>query len=338
MFHLFDDVVFHIEQSRSSYNNQTNEFRGLNTNLENYLENIKTIDHDNRQLQQQIEQIHGEYLLTLENHFKRLPDDFHEQSRILTDVHLQRYQLKSRTRRLHAQRQEFKRRIEFVSTTEKSQLKHLAHLQKQDRHLRQDLSQLTDQYEKLFNQVQNDKLIYQQSMTIFDQLQIHFEDICLQRSKSEFEVQALKEEIKLLSTTREFLLDECENIRSTQTDANEYLLVYLNESISRIREDFQKIHQSQFEQIENEYKLTFESFEENLRNEQLKSVQISTNTQQLEHDYERIFDDLTKLNNQNQKLTTQIIQMVVYFYFEIILNLFDLLCFCLGRKSSLSTQ
>lgn len=268
MSHLFDDVVFRIEQSRSSYNNQADEFRSLNSNLENYLDNIRTIDNNNQQLQEQIEQIRREYLLTLENHFKRLPDDFHAQSQTLTNVHLQRYQFKSRTRRLHAERQELKRRIEFLSSTEKLHLKHLTNLQKQDRLIQHELIKLTEQYENLCKQVQNVKHIYQQSMGQLDQLQIHYEDICSQRSKSEFEIQTLKEEIKLLSTTREFLHDECEHIISTQNDANEYFLIYLNQSIVRIREDFQKLNQNQYEQLENEYKLYLEQVEDNLRNEQ----------------------------------------------------------------------
>ena len=58
-------------------------------------------------------------------------------------------------------------------------------------------------------------------------------------------LQTLREEVKLMQTAKEFLEEEYQSILSTQTEANEYLLSRLNESISRIREDFHTLHQNQ---------------------------------------------------------------------------------------------
>jgi hypothetical protein len=314
MFSLFEDqligdVFSRAEQSRVSYNLQTEEFRNLNADLQTYLGDIKTIDDNNHQLQENIEEIRTKYISTLENHLKLLPNDFRQQSQILTDAHLTRYKFKSRTRRLISERDEFKRRIHFVAKNEKDQLKHLNLLQKQERSIRNEFMKLNEQLQRLLKYVENEKQIHQQSMDKVDDLQIQLEQSFIERSKTEFEIQTLKEEVKLMQTTKEFLDEECQTIISTQTEANEYLLSRLNDSITSIREDFNQLNQTQLQQIENEYKQTFQLLEENFLTNQ------TTNTsqypiEQLQDEYQSALQELTVVNNHNQTLSEQVLAMV----------------------------
>lgn len=314
MFGLFNDVVLRAEQSRVSYNLQTEEFRNLNANLEIYLGDIKIIDNDNSQLQETIEQIRTRYILTLENNLKRLPNDFRIQSQILTDAHLERYKFKSRTRRLLAEREELKRRIHFVSTNEKDQTKYLNNLQKQERSIQNQFNQLNEQYQHVLKYVENEKQLHQQAMNKVDHLQIQREQIFIERSKIEFEIQTLKEEVKLMQTTKEFLDEECQTIISTQTEANEYLLSRLNDSINRIRDDFNHLNKTQLDQIENEYQQNLKTLEESLlANETSNTSQeiiISSQYEQFQNEHQSVLEELTTLNNQNQNLSQQVLVMV----------------------------
>lgn len=313
MFGLFDDIVLRAEQSRVSYNLQKEEFRYLNANLENYLDDMKIIDNNNTQLQETIEEIRTKYILTLENHLKRLPNDFRMQSQILTDAHLERYRFKSRTRRLVSEREELKRRINFVSINEKDQIKHLNYLQKQERLIENELNQLNEQYQYVLKYVENEKILYQQSLNKIDQLQIELEQSYIERSKTEFEIQTLKEEVKLMQTTKEFLDDECQTIISTQTDANEYFLSRLNHSIKHIREDFQQLNHTQLIQTENDYEKLLQTLEENFKVNQtsIHSEEIKpTQYEQLQNEHDVVIQELNTLNNQNQDLSQQILSMV----------------------------
>jgi len=311
MFNLFedqliDDAVSRAEQSRVSYNLQTEEFRSLNTNLQTYLDDIKKIDDDNHKLQENIEQIRTQYIITLENHLKRLPNDFRIQSQLLNDVHIERYKLKSRTRRFLTEREEYKRRINFVSRNEKDQIKQLNILQKQERIIRNEFTQLNEQLQRTLKYVDNEKQIHQQAMDRVDDLQIQLEQKCVERSKTEFEIQSLKEEVKLMQTTKEFLNEERETIISSQTEANEYLLSRLNDSINRIREDFNQLNKSQLEQIDNEYKQNLQKLEENLLTNQTINISqqtISSEIDRLENENQSALQQLTIINDQNQILT-----------------------------------
>jgi chromosome segregation ATPase len=332
MFSLFNDqLVLQAEQSRVSYNIQTEEFRSLNANLENYLGDIKIIDEENRKLQENIQSIRTKYISTIENHLTCLPNDFRKQSQILTDAHLQRYKFKSHTRRLLNEREELKRRIQFVGNNEKDQIKYLNILEKQERTKRNEFEKLNEQYQNLLKYVENEKQIHRQSMDKVDHLQIQFEQICIDRSKTEFEIQTLKEELQLMQTTKEFLNEECETIISTQTEANEYLLSRLNDSIISIREDFNRLNQKQLEQIENNYKQMLQTLEENLPIEQI----IPSEYQQLEQEYQIVLNELTTLNNHNQNLTEHVLAMV---YSESSSLFFLKMClFFLGSRSSFIT-
>jgi chromosome segregation ATPase len=310
---LIDDVFSRAEQSRVSYNLQTEEFRTLNADLQSYLGDIKTIDDDNHQLQENIEQIRTKYILQLENHLKLLPNDFRVQSQILTDAHLERYKLKSRTRRFISEREEIKRRINFVATNEKDQIKHLNILQKQERLIHNEYLKLNEQLERLLKYVENEKQTYRQAMDKVDDLQTQLEQICIERSKTEFEIQTLKEEVKLMQTTKEFLNEERETILSTQTEANEYLLSRLNDSINRIREDFDQLNKTQLQQIENDYKQILQNLEENLINNQTKNTSqeiIPSEYERLENEHQSVLQELTTLNDQNQILSQRILAMV----------------------------
>jgi len=182
---LIDDVVTRAEQSRVSYNIQTEEFRNLNANLQIYLNDIKTIDDDNRQLQENIEEIRTNYILSLENHLKRLPFDFRQQSQTLTGAHLERYKSKSRAKRFTNEREELKRRIHFVASNEKEQTKRLNTLQKQERTVRNEFNKLNEQIQNLSNYVENEKQNYCQAMDRVDNLHVQLEEISVERSKTE---------------------------------------------------------------------------------------------------------------------------------------------------------
>jgi archaellum component FlaC len=182
---LMDDAVSRAEQSRVSYNIQTEEFRNLNADLQTYLGDIKTIDDNNRQLQENIEQIRADYISTLENHLKRLPNDFRQQSQKLTEGHIERYRIKSRTRRIINEREEVKRRINFLASNEKEQTKRLNLLQKQERLLRNEFSKLNEQVQRLLSYVESEKQTHRQAMDKVDSLQGELERVYVERSKTE---------------------------------------------------------------------------------------------------------------------------------------------------------
>lgn len=182
---LINDVVSRAEQSRISYNLQTEEFRSLNANLQTYLNEIKVIDDENRDLQDDIRQIRSNYILTLENILTRLPNDFSQKSRELTEENIKRYKEKSRTRRFINEREELKRRIQFVSNDGKEQIKCLNILQKKERSVYNEFIKLKEQLQNCLNSIENEKQTHQQSMKKVDNLQIQLEQVCVERSKTE---------------------------------------------------------------------------------------------------------------------------------------------------------
>jgi chromosome segregation ATPase len=183
--HVLDDIVSRAEQSRVSYNIQTEEFRHLNGNLQTYLSDIKTIDDENHQLQNNIEQIRSNRILTLENHFKDLPDDFRQQSYTLTEAHLERYKSKSRAKRFISEREELKKRIHFVTNNDKIQTKQLNNLQKQERLTHSELLKLNEQIKNVFTYVETERQTHRQAMIKVDNLQGELERISVERSKTE---------------------------------------------------------------------------------------------------------------------------------------------------------
>ncbi len=314
MFNIFDDVVFRAEQSRFSYTMQTEEFHQLNTNLQTYLNDIKRIDDENRQLEENIEQIRTNYILTLENHLKCLPEDFREGSQLLTEAHLERYKFKARAKRFLNEREELKRRINFLSTNEKIQIKSLNNLQKQERKIDNELNILTEQIQNLYHHVQTEKQIHQQTMNKVDYLQVQLEQISIERSKQEFEIQTLREEVKLMQTAKEFLNEEHQTILSTQTEANEYFLSRLNESILLIREDFNELHQNQLKQIENEYKKIMKILEEDTSTIDETMINQQIEYDKLQNEHQSITQELTILNDLNQILSEQVLTMEADLY------------------------
>ncbi|CAF1183420.1 unnamed protein product [Adineta ricciae] len=313
---LWNDVASRVEQSRSSYNIQAEQFRSLNTNFQTYLIDIKQIDDDNNRLQNSIEEIRTNYIQTLENHLKRLPEDFRQESSVLTDAHLQRYKSKTRAKRFINEREEIKKRINFVVNNEKEQLKRLNQLQRQDRAIQNELKCINEQLQSAFNHVEREKQIHRQATDKIDQLQMQLEQVYVERSKTEFEVQSLREEVKLMQTAKEFLDEEYETILEAQSDANLYLLSCLNESILRIHDDFEHLNNQQIEQIENEYKQTMKKFEEtSLANATDNETEIDrqhtsqTECGKLEEEYQSINEELTKVNEHNRLLTERISSM-----------------------------
>ena len=327
---FLDDVVHRAEQYRQSYNNQTEEFRHLNSNLFTYLDEIKTIDGENGNLQEKIEQLRRNFLLDLENSLNVLPKNFRQLSEKLTDAHHERYKFKSRARRFANDREELKRRIQFVSNCEKDQLKRLAQLQKEQRSTGNECRKLNEQYENLLHFVEKEKEIHQQSMSKVDQLQCELEQIYVERSKSEvisiiefvsdfvflvkFQIQSLKEEVQLMQTAREFLDDERQTILMSQSEANEFLLSRLTESIQRIREDFQRLNQCQIEELEIEYKHKFEWLEEQFRSESKPTTLISNNIEEIHRhlvtEQRSTIQELNFVTDQHKILSAKILALV----------------------------
>ena len=139
-----------------------------------------------------------------------------------------------------------------------------------------------------------------------------------------------------MQTAKEFLDEEHETILSTQTEANEYLLSRLNDSISRIREDFQDLNQNQIKQIENEYKRMMNVLEEKtLTNQSIDEAKINQQriTQneydKLQDEYQSTSQELITLNEHNLMLSERILNMVNFIdkFF-----VFFLINFYLNRK------
>lgn len=120
-----------------------------------------------------------------------------------------------------------------------------------------------------------------------------------------------------MQTTKEFLDDERETILATQTEANEYLLSRLSESIHRIREDFDELNRTQLRQMENEYKQMLQILEESLQTDQTadetNTLQQSANQGvyvQLQDEHQIVLQELNTLSDHNQTLTERVLAMV----------------------------
>ncbi|CAF3471943.1 unnamed protein product [Rotaria socialis] len=317
----FEDLVTRVEQSRVAYHSQAEDFRDLNGSLQTYLKDIKKIDDENRLLQDNIEQIRTNYILTLDNHLKRLPQDFREHSHELTEAHIERYKSKSKARRFINEREELKKRINFVSSNEKEQTKRINNLQRHQNLVQKELKSLNEQLQNLYVFVENEKQQHLKAMSKVDDLQIQLEHICIQRSKTEFEIQTLREELKLMQTSKEFLDDEHQMILSTQAEANEYLLSCLNESITRISEDFNELNKAQIKQVENEYKHMMTVAEENFlananKNETMENHQRAAQIEceKLQDEHRCMTQELTVVSDHNLVLTEQILAMEADLY------------------------
>lgn len=198
-----DDVVSRAEQARLSYSLQHEEFRSLNGNLQVYLTDMKRIEDENRQLEGVIEQIRNDYILTLEQHLKRLPNDFRQESQTLNNAHLERYRSKSRARRHLNERDETKKRIQFLVSQEKESSKRCNQLQKQERSMNNEMTKLNEQMQHLLRYVDNEKQTHRQAMEKVDQLQLQLEQACVQRSKTEvIDVSLFRSRLRSLSSSK----------------------------------------------------------------------------------------------------------------------------------------
>jgi chromosome segregation ATPase len=173
------------EQSHSSFNHRTDEFYHLNANLQTYLDEIRNIDDNNQRRKEDIEQIRTNYLSTLEQHLEGLQNDFGEQRQKLTDEHSERYKSKLQARRLTSECEETKRRIQFVKSNEKEQMKRRNHLQKHERTTQNGLRRLNEQLQKLEGCVEYEKQLHGQAMHKVDQLYTQLEQTCVQRWQTE---------------------------------------------------------------------------------------------------------------------------------------------------------
>jgi hypothetical protein len=107
----------------------------------------------------------------------------------------------------------------------------------------------------------------------------------------------------------------------------------LNESISRIREDFQDLNQNQIKQIENEYKKMMNVLEEKiLTNQSIDEAKINhqriaqNEYEKLQDEYQSTSQELITLNEHNQMLSERILNMVNF------INKFFEINFYLNRK------
>jgi hypothetical protein len=125
-----------------------------------------------------------------------------------------------------------------------------------------------------------------------------------------------------MQTAKEFLDEERETIIATQTDANEYLLSRLNESINRIREDFHELNQTQLKQTENEYKQMLQILEENfMANETTTTHQrpIQPDYERLHNEHQSVLQELTTLKDHNETLSERVFSMVCNIILSIVL-------------------
>ncbi|CAF1540877.1 unnamed protein product, partial [Didymodactylos carnosus] len=311
-----DDYVNRAERSRLSYNQQTDEFRQLNHDFQAYLGDIRTIDDENQEKTAKIEHLRNEYISTIENLLRKLPGDFHVNSTILNDAVLDRYRLKSKVKRLQMEKDEFKKRIGFLVQNDKDQQKMLTNLVKQERFVKQEFSKLNEQMKSIMMYVENEKQQNRQAMEKVDSLLVQLEKSSIDKAKTQYEIQTLKEEIKLMQTAKEFLSEERETIIGVQAEANEFMLSRLNDSILRIRDDFSILNQSQLKQSENEYKQMLQVVEESINanidddsNDILMSQRRQSELEELHQETSQAQQELLTLNNYNQALSDRVNQM-----------------------------
>ena len=125
-----------------------------------------------------------------------------------------------------------------------------------------------------------------------------------------------------MQTTREFLDEERENMLATQTEANDYLMSRLDESIKRIREDFEHMNRSQLEQLDKEYGQLLTVLQENLQNAESTDDGAEAmgtdeeervnqaNYAQLQSEHRVTLQELTHLTRDNQTLAERVFSLV----------------------------
>jgi uncharacterized protein (DUF3084 family) len=125
-----------------------------------------------------------------------------------------------------------------------------------------------------------------------------------------------------MQTAKEFIDEEREALIATQTEANEYLLSSLHESITRIRQDFDTLNKTQLKQIENEYKQMFQTLEENLITNESHDETIAhqraiqTELEQLRDEHQSAAQELTTINYHNKTLAERVLAMVCQISFS----------------------
>ena len=115
----------------------------------------------------------------------------------------------------------------------------------------------------------------------------------------------MKEEIKLLRTTKEFLVEEKQNLDLTQIDANEDFLNRLQQSIERLRNDFQQLNENQLKQIEETYRETIERLGNELKPNDKQQIE-ENQWENLCRSEEEILKNLYEENNH---LTDEILRL-----------------------------
>ena len=113
-----------------------------------------------------------------------------------------------------------------------------------------------------------------------------------------------------MQTTKEFLDEEQQAILSTQTDANEFFLSRLNESISHIRDDFHQLSQLQYKQIDEFYQQLRNNIQETIRNEPREEIKINSPLEQLQNEQKLINEELINAKEQHEILAEQLMAMV----------------------------
>ena len=124
-----------------------------------------------------------------------------------------------------------------------------------------------------------------------------------------------------MQTAREFLDEERETLLATETEANEDLLSRLNESIQRIRGDFDLLNRTQLEQLETDYKQQIQILENNLfTSTDASDATSSTSTdpqrlnqlqgEQLQIEQRTVLQELSIVNKHNHGLSERVLVMV----------------------------
>ena len=161
------------------------EFHQLNENLQLFVNDLKSLEDQNRIYRENLFELRRESFQDFEENLKRLPRDFRHESDVLNAAHVERYRSKSRARRFVTEREEMKKRIQFLVQWDRDQSKRVDRAEKSEQKLQNELKLLNDQLDQLDEIVRNEKNLYERSMKKLDELFVEYEDKCVERSQTE---------------------------------------------------------------------------------------------------------------------------------------------------------
>jgi hypothetical protein len=130
-----------------------------------------------------------------------------------------------------------------------------------------------------------------------------------------------------METAKDFLNDEQQSIFASQANAHEYFLSRLTQSVSRIRDDFEQLNQTQIKHIDSQYQQYMITIEDYLRQESNHKNKQQPDHEQWHIEQKTMTDELRRLTNDHHLLAQRIVDMVDS-------SLFSCTCSCVHRQSS----